>query len=157
MQILEAYGKAHAQILDALKQYPKEMWQFKPSPSSWSIHEIIVHLADAEANGFIRCRRLIAESGKAVFGYDQDAWAYHLHYHDQNTDDSLELFKLFRQITYYLLKSLPDAVWSNTIEHSERGTMNLDNWLELYFNHVPLHLRQMQDNYEAWKHTQANS
>jgi uncharacterized damage-inducible protein DinB len=47
---IAAYGAAHDLLMGALKQFPKEMWQYKPGPERWSIHEIIVHLADSEAN-----------------------------------------------------------------------------------------------------------
>ena len=42
--------------MGALTQFPREMRQWKPAPDQWSIHEVIVHLADSEANGYARCR-----------------------------------------------------------------------------------------------------
>jgi hypothetical protein len=33
-----------------LRDFPKEMWQWKPAPDKWSIHEVIMHIADSEAN-----------------------------------------------------------------------------------------------------------
>lgn len=50
-----AYGQAYELLSAALKQFPREMWQYKPGPERWSIHEIMVHLADSEANSYIRC------------------------------------------------------------------------------------------------------
>jgi hypothetical protein len=71
---IRSYGKAYTELKQALRKFPKRMWKYKPAPERWSIHEIIVHLADSEANSYIRCRRFIAEPGKQVFGYDQDVW-----------------------------------------------------------------------------------
>jgi len=60
------------------------MWQYKPGPDRWSIHEIIVHLADSEANSYIRCRRFIAERGSRVMGYDENRWGNSLNYHGRS-------------------------------------------------------------------------
>lgn len=54
---IESYGKAHQFLIEALPRFPREMWQFRPAPSEWSIHEIVVHIADSEAASFFRCRR----------------------------------------------------------------------------------------------------
>ena len=35
-------------------------------PDRWSIHEIILHLADSEATCYVRCRHFIAEPGSSV-------------------------------------------------------------------------------------------
>ena len=150
-QKLESYGKAPQQLAEALGQFPREMWHFKPSPDRWSIHEIVVHIVDSEANGFVRCRRFIAEPGKSVMPYDQEAWASSLHYHDQSVEDALELFKWLRLTSYKLVRLLPGPVWSNTVHHPERGNMTLDDWLAIYEEHVPAHIRQMKKNYEVWK------
>ena len=69
----------------------------------------------------------------------------------QSTDDALELFKMLRRNTYYLIKTLPESTWSNTVYHPENGTMTLDDWLDIYERHIPEHLDQMQRVYEAWK------
>ena len=81
--LIESYGKAYDSLIEALKEFPKEMWQWKPTPEKWSIHEIIIHIADSEANSFIRCRRFIAEPGSGVYGYDENKWAERLDYHSR--------------------------------------------------------------------------
>src|SRR5579862_7372033 len=96
-QLIESYGKAYETLVNALPEFPKEMWQWKPSPEKWSIHEILVHITDSEANSFVRCRRLIAEPGSGVYGYDQYKWAVKLNYHGQSIEDNLELFKWLRK------------------------------------------------------------
>jgi hypothetical protein len=148
---IEIYGSAYNHLRDALRQFPPEMWQFKAAPDDWSIHEIIVHLADSEANSFIRCRRAIAEPGSAVLGYDESRWAATLNYAGQSAEDALELFKWLRLSSAKLIQTLPAETWSHTIEHSENGTMTLEDWLDIYVRHVSDHIEQMQKVYEAWR------
>lgn len=141
-------------MLEALEEFPKEMWQWKPAADKWSIHEIIVHIADSEANSFIRCRRMIAEPGAGVYGYDQDAWAQKLNYHAQRTEDALELFKWLRKMSYDLLKNVDDITWKTAwVEHSEVGKMTFEEWLKIYEEHIPVHILQMKRNLEAWNQT----
>ncbi len=148
---IESYGRAHALLAEALGQFPREMWKFKPGPNRWSIHEIIVHLADSEANSYVRCRKLIAEPNSAVTAYGQDVWTNALRYHEQSTEEALELFRLLRATTYKLIRSLPDSVWSNTVAHPELGKLSFDRWLDIYERHIPGHIEQMKKNCEVWE------
>ncbi|MDR4505146.1 MAG: DinB family protein [Candidatus Scalindua sp.] len=150
-QAIELFGKGFQQLTEALKQFPKEMWEFKPSGDRWSIHEILVHIADSEANAFVKCRKLIAQPGKSVNDYDQNVWSEALHYREQNIEGSLKLFKWLRQNTYALIKELPDTIWSNASGYGEDGIVTLDHWLEIYANHVTDHIKQMKKNYTAWQ------
>jgi uncharacterized damage-inducible protein DinB len=147
---IQSYGLAYQQLVEALQQFPAEMWQFRPAPECWTIHEIIVHIADSEANSYIRCRRFIAEPGTQVMAYDEAGWAKKLAYHAQSPEEALELFKWLRLKSYQLIQSLPEPVWLHTVYHPENGTMTLDDWLEVYERHIPEHMAQMQQIYQAW-------
>ena len=149
--LIQSYGHAYTILTDALRKYPKEMWQWRPAPEKWSIHEVIIHIADSEANSYIRCRRFIAEPGSGVYGYDENKWARAMDYHHQSTDEALDLFRVLRDTTYKLIKRVPDEVWlSATVQHSENGTMSFEQWLKVYEEHIPVHIRQMDRNYRAW-------
>lgn len=147
---IKSYELAHHQLIAVLEKFPHEMWQFRPAINDWTIHEIIVHIADSEANSYIRCRRCLAEPGSTVLGYDESKWTQNLQYHDQNPDDALELFKWLRHKTYLLIKDLPESAWTNTINHSENGLMTLEDWLDTYEEHIPVHIRQMETVYAEW-------
>lgn len=149
-QKIASYGAAYDRLVAALGRYPAEMWQYRPAPGRWTIHEIVVHIADSEANSYIRARRFLAEPGSDVLGYDEEGWARELRYHDQNPADALELFRWLRYLTYQLIQGQPAAVWANTVRHSEAGLMTMDDWLDTYERHVREHIEQMDAVYEAW-------
>ncbi len=94
---IELYGKGYQLLIETLKDIPHEMWKFKPEPKEWSVHEILVHLADSETNAALRARKLIVEPGGTLMGYDQDKWTVELDYHDQSYEDSLEIVRLVPQ------------------------------------------------------------
>lgn len=148
--VIESYGNAYQKLASSLDFFPPEMLQFRSPTDPWTIHEIIVHIADSEVNSYIRCRRFLAEPGGQVLGYDENKWATQLNYHNQSIDDALTLFKILRRNSYLLIKDLPDSVWSNTIHHSEDGILTMDDWLHTYERHVPDHLNQMLSIYREW-------
>ncbi len=150
-QKIESYGAAYSMVKKALRRIPQEAKDYKPSPSDWSIHEIVVHLADAETNAHVRVRRLIAEPGSRVMAYDQDRWAKKLDYSSQSIEDALLLFKYLRTTSHALLKTVKDSMWTNTVEHSESGNITLEDWLETYENHALAHIKQINDNLKSWR------
>ena len=149
-QRIESYGNAHETLVLGLARFPRAMWHFKASPQHWSIHEIVIHITDSEANSYVRCRRFLAEPGSTLMGYDEMQWARALDYAAQSTDEALELFRWLRRGSYRLIRDLPESVWANTAYHSENGVMTLDDWLQVYERHIPEHLAQMDENHEAW-------
>lgn len=148
---LESYARAYDILMEFLSTLPKEMWQFKPEPHRWSVHEILIHITDSEANSYVRCRRLIAEPGLDVMAYDENSWARALRYHDLGIEEALELFRLLRKSTYNIIRDLPEETWSNTIHHPENGVMTMDDWLDNYERHIPVHMAQMERNLKAWE------
>jgi hypothetical protein len=147
---LESFGRAPALLAGALRQFPKKMWLYKPSPEKWSIHETILHLADSEASGYVRCRRFIAEPGSPVLRFDAARWAGSLGYFHQSTREALEIIRRLRKMTYQLLISLPEPVWSNSVEHPSDGLLRLEDWVEIQERHIPHHIEQMKRNHELW-------
>lgn len=147
---IESFGAAHPRLVAALARFPREMWAYRPTPDRWTIREIVVHITDSEANSFIRCRRLIAEPGSPVLGYDEAQWASALGYGTQSADDALELFKWLRLTTWKLIRHLPAATWAHTIVHSENGVMTMDDWLDVYERHIPEHIAQMDLVHADW-------
>lgn len=154
---IERYGRAYDLLAAFLPTLPPEMLQYKPAPERWSVHEILLHITDSEANSYVRCRRFIAEPGNWVMAYDENRWAAALDYHDQSIEEALELFRLLRSASYNLIRNLPADIWSNTIQHPENGTMAFDDWLETYEQHIPIHIAQMERNLKAWMEEAAQS
>lgn len=148
-ELIERYGKTAGLVEKTVKNFPEQMWTWKPPDGKWSIHENLIHLADSEANSYIRCRRLFAEPGSTVFGYEQDVWAKELMYHNLPARRALALFSSLRLMTYELLKIMPEEKWGNTINHTENGEMNFVDWLKYYENHT--HIGQMNRVFTMWK------
>lgn len=150
-ELIEKYGRAYEEFAAALKSIPREAWTFKPESKEWSVHEVVIHLADSETNSYLRARRLVAEPGQPLMAYDQDVWAVELDYHSQSTEDAMAVLKGVRQMTYDLIKGLPDEVWSNTAVHPEYDEpYTFEQWLRIYAEHPYAHIEQIQNNHQQW-------
>jgi len=150
-QKIEEFGNAYYLLCDTIRDFPREMWDYRPDQGQWSIHEILVHLADSEVSGYVRYRKAIAEPGSAVIAYDQEAWVNELNYRSHNANDAMELFRWLRVMSYSLLRTLPEGAFQNTINHPEHGIMTLDDLIVSYVTHVKKHLEQMGRVYENWR------
>jgi DinB superfamily len=149
-KMLESFGRAPALLTVVLRQLPKKMWLYKPTADRWSIHEIIVHLADSEASSYVRCRLLIAEPEKPSSEFDPALWAGTLGYFHQSTREALEIIRRLRRMTYQLLVTLPEVVWLHRLDHPTEGEMSLEKWIERQERHIPHHIEQMKGNYSLW-------
>jgi DinB family protein len=156
-KMIEEYGGGYALLTEALAEIPGEAREFKPAPDAWSVHEIIIHMADSEIMGATRVRMLIAQPGTTLMSYDDNKWSKALVYPKQNMEDALQLFRLTRQTTYHLLKALPDPVFMQSVIHPEYGypeygdVYTLEKWLRIYTRHVRDHVEQLHQNHRAWK------
>src|SRR5271170_3955793 len=149
-RMLESFGRGPALLSAALRQFPKKMWLYKPAAERWSIHEIILHLADSEASGYVRCRRWIAEPGNSGDEIDAARWAGSLGYFYQSTREALEIIRRLRKMTYQLLARLPEPAWSRRAENPLDGNWSLEDWVERQERHIPYHIEQMKQNHAIW-------
>lgn len=152
-QKLESFGRGPALLCRGLRNFPRKMWLYRPSANRWSIHEIIHHLADSEASGYIQSRSFIAEPGSRALQLDAVRWTDSLGYFHQSTREALELIRRLRKTTYQLLTSLPEPAWYYSVRNPDGTQTKLEDWLDQQERHIPHHLEQMRQNYEEWLKT----
>jgi hypothetical protein len=134
-----------------VEKVPPEALTFRPGPGKWSVHEVIVHCADSETNAHMRIRYLVAEADPVIMGYDQAAWARILDYHALTLEPAMATIEAVRANTVPLLRSLPESAWKKTGRHSEHASYGVEKWMELYAEHLEVHVRQIERNLAAWK------
>ena len=142
----EEYRAATEQFLNlvhSLKQSDLD----KSDADGWTPRQIIHHLADSEAQSYARLRRLIAEPGSIIQGYDENKWAENptLGYTTEDIKDSLAVFTSVRKASYELLKRLSEAQLDNKGTHTESGEYSIRNWLKSYTKHPIDHANQLKN------------
>ncbi|HZT99946.1 MAG TPA: DinB family protein [Ktedonobacteraceae bacterium] len=141
---LNIYETAPSRVAAAIEGLSEAAMHHKPQAEDWSIHEVIIHLADSETIGFWRLRKTLAEEESTLAVYDEAAWANNLAYHSQNRTLALTLFSALRASTVALLRLLPPEAWERTSLHPERGRMSVYDIFNLYVEHGDVHLHQIQ-------------
>lgn len=149
-QLIEQYARGPERVRAALAKVPAKALQWRPEPSRWSVHEVIVHCADSETNSALRLRYLLAEAGPLIVGYDQEQWARAFDYHSEPLEDALAAMTLARSRTLRLLRRMSDADWAREGRHTESGRYTAEDWLRIYAAHLDGHARQIERNLEAW-------
>jgi uncharacterized damage-inducible protein DinB len=143
-QYATEYEAATNYFLDAVKQLNSADLD-KPKSDGWNARQVIHHLADSESQSLARLKRLIAEPGTTIQGYDENKWAQSatLGYTDLPIENSLALFKASRAASLEIIKRLNLEQLSNAGIHTESGAYDLRKWLKTYTNHPKDHTEQL--------------
>lgn len=115
--------------------------------AGWTPRQVIHHLADSETQSFSRLRRLIAEPGTTIQGYDENKWAESktLGYKELDVDTSLAVFKAVRKASYDLLIRITEKELDNSGTHTESGKYSVRDWIRTYSKHPLDHANQIKE------------
>ncbi len=138
----EASTQFFLQLVNSLKEEDLD----RSDAEGWTPRQVIHHVADSEAQSYARLRRLIAEPGTQIQGYDEGKWAENatLAYSDSDTAASVEVFAAVRKSSHLLLLRLSEAQLDNTGVHTESGEYSVRTWLQTYTNHPKDHADQIR-------------
>lgn len=110
----------------------------------WSARQILEHLFETELLFSTRMRAAIAEPGSAVLAFDQDLYSARIPTEQVQDELLLDGLAALRGINLAILRALPDAIWSQTIEHPENGTQTLERVVSVFGDHVSNHLADLK-------------
>ena len=127
-----------------IRGVPVSRLRQRPAPDTWSVGEILAHLADTEMVGGFRMRLILGAPGTPIPAFDQDRWVSSGHYDQRNPRQSVEQFRTLREANLALLKSLTPEQWKHHGVHSERGVETIDRIAHMFAGHDVNHLRQIE-------------
>ena len=93
MQSIEMYKNATEEFI-SVAQGLTDSELDKLQTDSWTARQVIHHVADSEAQSYARLRRLIAEPGTVIQGYNEAVWGENqtLGYEELPIENSLAVF-----------------------------------------------------------------
>ena len=145
--LIRAYAAGPERIATAIAGLSEaELRARARGPERWSIHEIIMHIADSEMQGSFRIRKTWAEPPSEWPVHDQDQWSRMHRYNAQSAKDrrrALMLIRLAREHALPVFWNAAGADWDRNGVHPEFGVLTLRNLLELYADHAERHLEQI--------------
>ena len=144
-EFAEQYLKATNVFLELVESLSADKLDIA-NPEGWNARQVIHHVADSEAQSYARLRRLIAEPGTTIQGYDEGKWAENstLGYKTEPVEISINVIKAVRQSSFELLNRISEAELSNSGVHTESGAYSINDWLKSYINHPIDHANQIR-------------
>jgi len=94
-------------------------------------------------------KRVIAEERPLLIGYDESRFTASLPYHQSDLESELALLEGMRIQMARILRGQPQAAWSRTGVHSERGLVTLEEMLQAEVEHVPHHITHIIEKRRA--------
>jgi hypothetical protein len=116
----------------------------RPVPGKWSVAEILAHLADTEIVASWRIRSILGAPGTPLQAFDQDTWVSAGHYDRRDPRQSLELFRVLREVNVALFTTLTPEQWKHHGIHAERGVETVEHMVRLFAGHDLNHTHQVE-------------
>lgn len=143
--LIETCAAGPAKLRAAVAGLTPDELTARPGPGAWSIHEVVVHLADSDAISIDRMKRILTEDDPPLLYADESAYVDRLFPHDQDLADALTLFEVGRRQWARVLRKLPDAVFERAGVHNRKGPVRLGELVASYVEHLDYHLGFIRD------------
>ena len=131
---IEAIAQLPARIRDAVADLSDAQLDTPYRPAGWTVRQVVHHVADSHANGFIRIKLALTEDVPTIKPYDEEAWAT---LSDMRLPIGLSLGILdgihARWAT--VCQTLAPEQFVRRFTHPEIGTISIDTHLQLYAWH----------------------
>lgn len=146
--LIDLYEDGGRKLVKAIEGLVEADMVALPVPGTWSIKQVVGHLADSDLVFAERMKRVIAEDNPTLQDFDENKWTAALHYQLQPTPDVGSLFDLNRRVMTSLLRLLPPEAFARSGTHTARGVQTLESILHYAVDHLDHHLRFLYDKRE---------
>ncbi len=148
---LAAFSRGGARVQQAFRKCPRSMWTYTAKKDNWCVNEVLWHLADQEANVYLRLRTALAENGPAVIAWDHSKWAIATLYSKADPQQALGLIQILRKANADLIKRIGPKAWTKRFKHPEFGARTVEYTVGMNIWHVEHHIGQMGRRLREWK------
>ncbi len=148
-QLIADYASGPVQLSELVRGMSAEELHATPIKGTWSTHQVICHLADAELVYSDRMKRVIAEDEPSFFGMDPNQFAERLAYDSRATQTELETIVTIRSHVLSILKTLEPQDFQRRGTHRVDGPLTLEELLRRITNHIPHHMEFIRDKQNA--------
>ena len=141
-------------IARLFESVPEAQARWKPDPASWSMLEVINHLADEEQQDFgLRLRHLWANNPDPWPGINPPQWVIDRAYNQRDPAESLARFRQARAESLAWLPQAREMDWEKAYLHPPLDGLKAGHLLAAWAAHDLLHLRQLNELLYAYGQT----
>src|ERR1700747_2571844 len=108
-------------------------------PGGWTVRQVVHHVPDSHMNSYVRLKLALTEAVPTIKPYDEARWS-ELADTRAPVELSVLLLENLHKRWILLLNSLTPSDWQGKFRHPERGTMTLDENVQLYAWHGRHHV-----------------
>jgi len=127
-----------------------EQARWKPEPESWSILEVVNHLADEEREDFRTRLDIILHRPEDPWPpIDPRGWVTERKYNERDLGESLHRYTTERRASLEWLRGLGSPNWEAAV-HSQLGSMKSGEMFAAWVTHDQLHMRQLVELHRAY-------
>ena len=148
-QLIAEYLAGPQKLRAAVTGMTAEQMDAKPIPGKWSTKQVICHIADFEPVYADRMKRVIAENEPRLMSGDPDLFAARLAYDQRDVEVELDFIEATRKHMGAILRSLVESDFQRQGNHSEDGMITLETLLTRITNHIPHHLKFIEEKRAA--------
>ncbi|MGB5289296.1 MAG: DinB family protein [Ignavibacteriaceae bacterium] len=127
-------------------KYPEGELRRKPAPGKWSRKELLGHLIDSAANNHHRFIKIqFMPQPFFVEGYAQNDWVRIQNYNEKDTEQLVELWKVYNEHILFIMQNTPEENLKIKIT-AEDPFENADTLFLLmkdYVDHMDHHFKQI--------------
>lgn len=139
--LIDAYAAGPALLRTAVEKVAPADYDAFPVPGTWSVRQVVCHIADFEPVYVDRFKRILVEDNPTMFGGSPDAFAGALFYPQREMEDELSLIEVTRKHMTTILRNCDIEQFQLTGVHSDDGPMTLETLLNRIVNHIPHHVK----------------
>ena len=137
--LIDEFEAGGSRLAESVSGLSTDQLTARPGPGKWSIHELVIHLVDADAIAIDRMKRVIAEDNPTLLYADETAYVDTLFPHDQSIEDAVTLFVVNRRQFARVLRRLPEEAFARTGTHNIAGRVSLEGLVRMYVDHLDHH------------------
>ena len=149
--LISGYCAGPQMLRAAVAGMTAEQLDARPIPGKWSTKQVICHIADFEPVYVDRMKRVIAENEPTLLSGDPDLFAARLAYDQRDVAVELDFIEAARKHMEPILRSLRPEDFLRKGNHSEAGPITLEKLLTNITNHIPHHVKFIDEKRAALK------
>lgn len=151
--LLHQYAQGPSLLAKSLSGVSGTQMNEHPVPGTWSIREVICHLADAEIVYADRMKRVLVESNPTLFEWSPDDSIRDDLCLGRDLQNEMDIIRGVRLQMHSILTGQNIEVWQRTAVHTAEGPMTLETLLERIIQHIPHHLTFVEAKKRAMEGT----
>ncbi len=148
-KMIEEYRAGPGILRKAVAGLTWEQLLARPIAGKWSVLEVVCHLADFEIVYADRMKRVIAEDEPTIFGGNPEMFAARLAYQKRELEEELGVVEIIRRQVSRILGDVAEQDFQRHGIHSEYGPLTLETILMRVTNHIPHHVRFVEEKRKA--------